>query len=176
MKPPTGSRIGLKNPLGPLESSRHESFPRRVLGPPRPRQRPLSQRPRAAPPSAVVARVMSSLSPAWLSPEGSHLLSCPRVCVARHRTCVHSRCSVVSVTHTSLRSGAGPRLSVCVCPSRSSRCLCVVMFWPCLAVAGDAPSGQSHLCHPFVCGSPASPLLSRKPILAPQQRRRWAWL
>ena len=62
-------------------------------------------------------------------------------------------------------SGAGPVDSPLVsCPSRSSRYLCVVMFWSYLAIAGNAPSGQSHLCHPFTCGSPASPLLSRTPI------------
>jgi hypothetical protein len=38
------------------------------------------------------------------------------------------------------------------------------VFWSYLTISGNAPSGQSHLCHPFIYGSPASPLLSLTPI------------
>jgi hypothetical protein len=90
--------------------------------------------------------------------------------------------------------GAGPCLNflniwlAVSCPSRTrgaadtcTRYLCVVKFWSYLTITGNAPPGQSHLCHPLIYGSPASPLLllsrmpitkylySRKPILAPQQ-------
>jgi hypothetical protein len=112
-------------------------------------------------PLRLVACVMPSLPSARLSPEGSHMLSYLCICIARCRTCVHSR----YVRYVYQPSGAGSFDSPLVsCPSRSSRYLCVVMFWSYLAIAGNAPSGQSHLCHPFTCGSPASPLLSRTPI------------
>jgi hypothetical protein len=52
-----------------------------------------------------------------------------------------------------------------------------------LTITGNAPLGHSHLCHPFIYGSPAFPLLSLsrtpitkyyiyscKSILAPQQK------
>jgi hypothetical protein len=32
------------------------------------------------------------------------------------------------------------------------------------SVTGNAPFSQSHLWHPFIYGSPASPLLSRTPV------------
>jgi hypothetical protein len=86
-------------------------------------------------------------------------------CVACHRTCVYSR----HVRHVCQPPGAGPYLCLSVgcssCPLRGSRYLCVVMFWSYyLAITGDAPFGQSHLCHPFTCGSPAFPLLPRTPM------------
>jgi hypothetical protein len=38
------------------------------------------------------------------------------------------------------------------------------MFWSYRTITGNALFGQSHLCHPFIYGSSASPLLSRTPI------------
>jgi hypothetical protein len=70
--------------------------------------------------------------------------------------------AVMSVTYTSIGAQALTLVLYLVsCPSRSSRYLCVVMFWSYLTITSNAPSGQSHLCHPFIYGSPASPLLSR---------------
>ena len=115
-------------------------------------------------PLRLVVCVISSLPSARLSPEGSHLLSYLCICISCYRTCMHSR----YVRYASQPSGAGPYpyLSIYLvsCPSQSSRYLCVVVFWSYLTITGNAPSGQSHLCHPFTYGSPASPLLYRTPI------------
>ena len=39
----------------------------------------------------------------------------------------------------------------------------LLCFGP-MAITGNAPFGQSYLCHPFIYGSPISSLLSRTPI------------
>jgi hypothetical protein len=131
-----------------------------MLGPPRPRQRPTFPV-LAAPPSSVIVCVISSLTSARLSPEGSHMLSYLCTCIARYRTCVHSR----YVRYVYQPSGEGPCLSIWLAaPRGAADILCVVMFWSYLTIAGNAPSGKSHVRHPFICGSPASPLLSRTPI------------
>ena len=108
-------------------------------------------------PLRLVVCVISSLPSARLSPEGSHMLSYLCICIILPVT-VPACIAVMSVTYTILREQA------LTCPSRSCRYLCVVMFWSYLTITGNAPSGQSHLCHPFIYGSPASPLLSRTPI------------
>jgi hypothetical protein len=110
-------------------------------------------------PLRLVVCVTSSLPSARLAPEGSRMLSYLFICIACYRTCMHSRC----VRYVYPPSGAGPCRSIYLvsCPSRSSRCLCVVMFWSYLIITGNAPLGHSHLCHPFIYGSPAFPLLSR---------------
>jgi hypothetical protein len=62
-------------------------------------------------------------------------------------------------------SGAGPYLSIWLAAPRGAADVYVsFMFCSYLTITGNAPSGQSHLCHPFIYGSPASPLLSRTPI------------
>jgi hypothetical protein len=112
-------------------------------------------------PLRLVVCVISSLPSARLSPEGSRLLSYLCICIACYRTCMYSRYFRLRIPATGRRPLPWYLLS---CPSRSSRYLCVVMFWSYLAAAGNAPFGQSRLCHPFIYGYPASPLLSRTPI------------
>jgi hypothetical protein len=90
--------------------------------------------------------VTSSPPSARLSLEGSSMLSYLFICVACYRTCMHSR----YVRYVYQPSGAGPCLSIWL--AQSSRYLCVVVFWSYLTIAGNAPSGQRRLCHPFICG------------------------
>jgi hypothetical protein len=111
-------------------------------------------------PLRLVVFVISSPPSVRLSPEGSRLLSYLRICISCCRACMHGR-----YFHCVCQPpGAGPYLSIWLlyrsCPSRSSRYLCVVMFWSYLAITGDAPFGHLPMCY----GPPASPLLSRTPI------------
>jgi hypothetical protein len=112
-------------------------------------------------PLRLVVCLISSLPSARLSPEGSHVLSYLCICIACYRTCVHSR----YVRYVYQLSGAGPYLSIWLAAPRGAADIYVsFVFWSYLTITGDAPSGQSHLCHPFIYGPPASPLLSRTAI------------
>jgi hypothetical protein len=64
---------------------------------------------------------MLSLPSARLSPECRLLLSYLCVHIARHRTCVHSRC----VHHARQPSGASPCLSIWLAASRGVAGVCV---------------------------------------------------
>jgi hypothetical protein len=89
------------------------------------------------------------------------MLSCLCICIACYRTCVHSR----YVRYVYQLPGAGSYLSIWLAAPRGAADIYVsFVFWSYLTIADNAPSGQSHLCHPFIYGSPASPLLSRTPI------------
>jgi hypothetical protein len=114
-----------------------------VLGPPRPRQRFLSQQPRAAPASSSVCDVKPTFCAATVAPEGSRMLSYLCICVACYRTCVHSRCA----RYARQPSGAGPCLSIWLAAPRGPADIyvCVVMFWSYLTITGNAPLGHSHL-------------------------------
>jgi hypothetical protein len=115
---------------------------------------------RAAPASSGLCDIRP-ISSARLSPEGSRLLSYLCVCIACHRecACVHSRC--VRCAHQP--PGAGPCLSIWLAAPRGAADVYVSLcFGPIWLL--PVTSGQSHLCHPFIYGSPASPLLSRAPM------------
>jgi hypothetical protein len=68
----------------------------------------------------------------------------------------------MSVTHASHRAQALALVAIGIWLAAPIYA-CVVIFWSYLAIAGNAQraSGQSHLCHPFIYGSPAPLLLSR---------------
>jgi hypothetical protein len=123
-----------------------------MLGPPRPLRQLPSKRPRVVPTSTVAAR---------LSLEGSHLPSYDLcTCVARHRTCINS----CYFCYVRLPSGAGACHSIWLAAPRGT----VDIYAHCILVPFDycrscaSSSGQSHLCHPFTYGSPASPFLPCK--------------
>jgi hypothetical protein len=112
-------------------------------------------------PLRLVVCVIPSLPSARLSPEGSHMLSYLCICIVCYRTCMHSH----YVRYVYQLSGAGPYLSIWLAAPRGAADVYVsFVFWSYMTIAGNAPSGQSHLCHPFIYGPPASPLLSRTPI------------
>jgi hypothetical protein len=74
---------------------------------------------------------------------------------------MHSRC----IRYVHQPSGAGPYFSIhwLAAPRGAAGIYVSLCFGPMsyLIITGNAPFGQSHLCHPFICGSPVFPLLSR---------------
>ena len=116
--------------------------------------RNLDEKPRAKRPAIHQKRAFPPLPPLIPRPARGYrqkAAACLATCVSALPVTVPACIAAVSVMHTS------HRVHLVSCPSRSSRYLCVVVF-------GSTMPGQSHSFHPFIYGSPASPLLSRAPI------------
>ena len=152
--------------LGHFEPFRSELGPQItpfgvVLGPPLPRLR-------AAPASSSVCDICYQAR--LLRGYRQKAAACLAIYLSVLPVTVPACIAVMSITYTSHRAQASALVFIWLAALRGaagiiSMCRYVLVL-PGYNISGNAPSGQSHLCHPFICGSPASPLplLSRTPI------------